>query len=138
MAKSEVKTVKNDGSVTEFLNSVSDDVKREDSFKLLEIFKEVTHEEPKMWGSSMVGFGDYHYKYETGREGDMFKVGFSPRKQYLSIYTMGYRDMGDLLEKLGKHSVAKACLYIKRLSDVDVNVLKEIIKKGWDMMEQRY
>ncbi len=138
MAKTDVKTVKNNNSVLEFLNSIKDSKRREDGLKLLKIFNEVLNDNPKMWGDSMVGYGNYHYKYVTGREGDMFKVGFSPRKQYLSIYTMGYTDMGDLLNKLGKHKLAKACLYIKDLNDIDINVLKEIIKRGWDMMEMRY
>ena len=129
MAKTaELKTKVNDASVTDFLRSVADEQKRKDSFEILKIMKQITKEEPKMWGSSIVGFGSYHYKYESGREGDSPIMGFSPRKQNLTLYLMrGLNSHADLLKKLGKHKTSVGCLYIKKLSDIDVDVLKELI-----------
>ncbi|MTI21002.1 DUF1801 domain-containing protein [Fulvivirga sp. RKSG066] len=124
----ELKTKINDSSVTDFLNSVEDEGKREDSYRVLEIMKEITGEEPKMWGTSIVGFGSYHYKYESGREGDWFVAGFSPRKQAITLYIMsGFSKYDELMSKLGKYKTGKSCLYIKKLSDVDEEVLKELI-----------
>jgi len=130
MAKN--KTTPTNQSVEEFLNAVADERKREDSFAILELMKQVTGLEPKMWGSSIVGFGSYHYKYESGREGDMILAGFSPRKQNLTIYNMGGIDQDDdLLKKLGKHTVGGGCLYIKRLDDVDLPTLKRLIEESF-------
>lgn len=127
----ELKTKVNDASVTTFLNSIEDDEKRADSFEILKLMKQVTRKEPKMWGASIIGFGDIHYKYESGREGDWFITGFSPRKQNLTLYVMGsYNPHAELLKKLGKHKTGVGCLYIKRLKDVDAKVLKELIKKS--------
>ncbi|MEZ4767902.1 MAG: DUF1801 domain-containing protein [Caldilineales bacterium] len=124
----ELKTQKNDASVDAFLNSVENDRKREDSFALLEMMKEVTGEEPKMWGDSIVGFGEYHYTYASGREGNWFVTGFAPRKQNLTLYIMaGFDEYDALLDRLGKHSTGKSCLYIKRLEDVDKTALRELI-----------
>src|SRR6202162_3807200 len=110
----ENKTTPNDQNVEHFLNAVTDERKRKDSFAILELMKQVTGMEPKMWGSSIVGFGTYHYKYESGREGDMILAGFSPRKQNLTLYNMsGFERLDDLLKKLGKHTTGKGCLYIK-------------------------
>ncbi len=126
---SENKTKENDQSVTKFLQSVEHDRKREDGFALLELFQEVTGEEPKMWGDTIIGFGKYHYKYESGREGDAMLAGFSPRKQNLALYIMaGVENYPDLLEKLGKHKTGKSCLYINKLDDVDTDVLKEMVR----------
>jgi hypothetical protein len=128
----ENKTTPNDQSVEQFLNAIADERKRKDSFTILELMKQVTGMEPKMWGSSIVGFGSYHYKYESGREGDMMLVGFSPRKQNLTIYNMGsFQQNDDLLQKLGKHSFGKGCLYIKRLDDVDLPTLKSLIEESF-------
>ena len=128
---SEPKTKKNDASVEKFLNAVEPDRKREDSFTILEMMKEITGEEPSMWGENMIGFGSYHYTYASGREGDWFVTGFSPRKQSLTLYLMyGFEKFGDLLEKLGRHKIGKACLYINKLEDVDQKVLKQLIKKS--------
>ncbi len=125
----ELKTKLNDASVLDFLNGVEDEQKRQDSFKILEIMQEVTGEEPKMWGSSIIGFGSYHYKYASGREGDWFQTGFSPRKQSLTLYIMsGFEQYEELLGKLGKHSTGKSCLYVKKNADVDLDVLRELIK----------
>ena len=124
----ELKTKQTKASVEKFLNSVKDEKKREDSFKILELMKKITKEDPKMWGPSIIGFGNYHYKYASGREGDWFLTGFSPRKQNLTLYIMSYlKKHKDLLKKLGKHKTGKGCLYINKLDDVDMNVLKELI-----------
>jgi len=127
----ELKTKRNDGSVVEFLNSVTDENKRQDSFEVLKMMEELTGEEPKMWGTSIIGFGSYHYKYASGREGDWFLVGFSPRKQNITMYIMsGFNQYNDLLGKLGKHSTGKSCLYIKKVEDVDFQVLRELVEKS--------
>ncbi|MCI0554510.1 MAG: DUF1801 domain-containing protein [Anaerolineae bacterium] len=139
MAKTaELKTKVNDASVTGFLNSVADEQKRKDSFEILKIMKESTQEEPKMWGSSIVGFGSYHYKGASGREGDWMQIGFSPRKQNITLYIMpGFERYQGLMKKLGKHSTGKSCLYIKRLDDVDVDVLKELISESIKFMKKQ-
>jgi hypothetical protein len=134
----ENKTTANEQSVEDFLNAVADEQKRKDSYAILELFKEVTGMEPRMWGSSIIGFGSYRYKYESGREGDTMIAGFSPRKQNLTIYNMGsFDEDDDLLKKLGKHTVGKGCLYIKRLSDVDVPTLKTLIEESVKHVKQR-
>ena len=129
---SENKTRPTDQNVIDFLNNVNHRTRREDSFALLEMMEEVTGEDAVMWGSSIVGFGSYHYKYESGREGDMPNVGFSPRKQSLTLYIMpGFAEYEDMLAKLGKHKLGKACLYINKLADVDTNVLRHLIKRSY-------
>lgn len=134
---SDVKTKPTDASVEDFLNSVEHPQRREDSFELLEMMKEITREEPTMWGPSIVGFGSYHYKYESGREGDMPLTGFSPRKRSLTVYIMsGFEGYNDLLEKLGKHKTGKSCLYINKLEDVDRSVLKKIINQSIEQRRQ--
>ena len=133
----ELKTKRNKGDVEAFLNSVSGERKRQDSFTIMELMKQVTGQEPEMWGESIVGFGSYHYMYESGREGDWFLTGFSPRKQNLTLYIMsGFDDYDQLLGKLGKHSTGKSCLYIKKIEDVDVDVLKELVQKSVKHMEK--
>ena len=127
----ELKTKQNEQSVTDFLQAVPDERKRDDSFAILELMKEVTGQEPKMWGDSIIGFGNYHYKYATGREGDWFLTGFSPRKQNLTLYIMsGFDEYDELLKKLGKYKTGKACLYINKLADVEISVIKELIQKS--------
>jgi hypothetical protein len=127
----ELKTKPNEESVIDFLQSVPDERKREDSFAILELMKEVTGQEPKMWGDSIIGFGNYHYKYASGREGDWFVTGFSPRKQNLTLYIMsGFDEYEALLKKLGKYKTGKSCLYVNRLADVDMAVMKELIRKS--------
>ena len=129
--KVELKTKVNDASVEGFLNSVTDEQQREDCFEILRLMKQVTKEAPKMWGSSIVGFGSYHYKGASGREGDWLLTGFSPRKQNLTLYIMGGFDLHkDLLKKLGKHKTSVGCLYIKKLDDVDKEVLKELVAES--------
>lgn len=125
----ENKTRMNDGDVHAFLQAIEDERKREDAFALLALMQDVTGMEPKMWGDSIVGFGQYHYRTEAGREGDMPLTGFSPRKTSLTLYIMSGFDAYDgLLNQLGKHKTGKACLYIKRMSDVDEDVLRRIIR----------
>ena len=127
----ENKTQKTGASAEDFINSVENKRRREDGFALLEIMKDVTGEEPEMWGPSIIGFGDYHYKYESGREGDIFLAGFSPRKQSLSLYIMaGFEEYDSLLSSLGKHRKGASCLYINKLADVDMNILRELIEKS--------
>lgn len=131
---STIKTIVNDASVEDFINSVDNDTRKADTFKILEIYKEVTNEQPKMWGPSMIGFGKYHYKSDRSKqEGDWPLAAFSPRKQNLTLYIMpGLGDYDDLLAKLGKHKTSKACLYINKLSDVDADVLKQLVKRSYD------
>lgn len=125
---SDLKTQKNDASVTEFLEGVDDPHKRQDSYEILKMMQQITGKPPSMWGPSIIGFGSYHYKYASGREGDWFQIGFSPRKQNLTLYFMdGVGKYQELLGKLGKHSIGKGCLYIKKLEDVDLTVLKRMI-----------
>ena len=125
----ETKTRPTNESVNDFLNKISDEERRADCFQVAKIMEEVTGEKPTMWGPSIVGFGSYHYKYASGREGDWPITGFSPRKKDLTLYLMmGFEKYKDLLEKLGKHSGGKSCLYINRLSDVHVPTLKKVIK----------
>lgn len=127
----ELKTKVNDASVEAFLNTIEDAKKRQDSFAVLELMKEVTGAEPKMWGSSIIGFGDTHYKYATGREGDWFLTGFSPRKQNLTLYIAGgFDEHAELMQTLGKHKIGKGCLYINKLSDIDQAKLRELIKRS--------
>ena len=124
---SKLKTQPNKASVKQFINSIEDPIKKADSQKLIEIMKEITGAKPVMWGSSIVGFGSYHYRYASGREGDWFKTGFSPRKQALTLYIMGgFKDKSELAN-LGKHSTGKGCLYIKRLSDIAFDVLEKFL-----------
>lgn len=129
MAKAEIKTKANDASVEGFLNGVADEQQRADAFKIVEMLKGTTGEEPKMWGTSIIGFGMMTYKSPaTGREVDWLKIGFSPRKANLTLYGLiGSAKRNALLEKLGKHKTGKGCLYIKRLSDIDEGVLKKMI-----------
>jgi len=127
----ELKTQKNDASVEDFLNAVPDEKKRQDSFAVLELMRDITGEQPAMWGTSIVGFGSYHYKYASGREGDWFLTGFSPRVQNLTLYIMsGFDDYEVLLADLGKYKTGKSCLYINKLEDVDLHALRELIRQS--------
>ena len=130
----ENKTQKNQLNVEDFINTVEHEGKRKDAFEILEMMKTITKEQPRMWGTSIVGFGDVHYKYASGREGDWFKVGFSPRKANISLYLMGcdISKANKMLEKLGKHKTGKGCLYVNKLTDIDKAVLGEMIKEGYE------
>ena len=132
-----LKTKLNDEGVTDFLNTIEDERKRKDAFGVLEIMKQATGLLPKMWGSSIIGFGSYHYKYESGHEGDMCIVGFSPRKQNIVLYAM-QNSNNELLQKLGKYKTGKGCLYINKLEDVNADVLKEIIKRCFEEKVKKY
>lgn len=127
----ELKTKQTDESVTNFLNAITDESKRKDCFEIVEMMQQATGLPPKMWGTSIIGFGSYHYKYESGHEGDMCIIGFSPRKQNIALYIPGgIHKYDNLLEKLGKHKTGKGCLYINSLQNIKPDVLKEIIKKS--------
>jgi len=137
----DIKTKQTDADVSDFLNTVENEQKKKDGFKLLDIYKRLTGEEPKMWGPSIVGFGKYHYKSErSNQEGEWMLAGFSPRKQSLSIYLMmsGMEASKDLLGKLGKHKVGMGCLYINKLDDVDMAVLEDLIKKSYVLMKNKH
>jgi len=133
------KTTPHDASVHDFLNAVENPDRKADAFKALDIMKDVTGENPKMWGPSIVGFGSYHYVYASGREGDWPLTGFSPRKQALTLYIMaGFVRYDDLMSRLGKFKTGKSCLYVKRLSDIDESVLRELIAASVDHMKSTY
>lgn len=135
----EAKTKLNDGSVEGFLASIEPEGKHQDSFELLEIFKEVTGEKAEMWGDSMVGFGKYTQTYADGSKRNWSATGFSPRKQSLTVYIMnGFKDYDDLLAMLGKHSHSKVCIYIKKLEQIDQSVLREIIKRSVTHMAKHF
>lgn len=138
MAKqAELKTKQTDASVDDFLNAIPDEQTRKDCFEIARIMKQATKSEPKMWGASIVGFGSYHYKGASGREGDWMLTGFSPRKQNLTLYIMaGFDHYEELLKKLGKFSTGKSCLYIKKLADVDKKVLKELVTESVKVMKR--
>ena len=133
------KTVETDQSVEEFLNQVPEEKKRQDSFVILDLMKQVTGMGPKMWGDSMVGFGSYHYKYASGREGDYFLVGFSPRKQNLTLYIMaGFDTYEELLKNLGRYKTGKSCLYINKIEDIDLAVLRTLVEQSVEYMRKAY
>jgi hypothetical protein len=135
----EMKTRATDGDVGSFLTAVSDEARREDCFRVLEIMKSVTGDEPKLWGAGMVGFGSCHYRYDSGREGDWFVTGFSPRKANLTLYIMaGFDRYAELLERLGKFKTGKSCLYVKTFADVDEAVLTELIAASVEHMKRTY
>ncbi len=134
----ELKTKVNDASVEKFLNSLKDEQQRQDSLTLLEMMKKATKAEPKMWGSSIVGLGEYHYRYASGREGDWFIMGFSPRKKTLTLYSMGgFTQYDALLDKLGKHKLGKGCLYINKLDDVHLPTLQKLIDQSVEHASQK-
>lgn len=137
MAENKTKATK--ASVTEFMNSIADPQKRADARKVAAMMRRVTGKRAKMWGSSIVGYGTYHYKYASGREGDFMVAGFSPRKQALTVYIMaGFGRFDALVAKLGKYKTGKSCLYIKRLSDVDEKVLEKLIAESVKYMRKNY
>jgi len=137
MAKN--KTTETNSSVTEFVNKVENEVKRNDSFKLIEIFKSITGFEPKMWGPAIIGFGNYHYKYESGHEGDAPLAAFSPRKDSLVLYFAAeYENREVLLSQLGKHRSSKVCVYVKKLSDIDIKILQIMIVNSMTYAKKLY
>ena len=137
---STIKTLPNDASVMAFINAVPEETKRRDSLTLLELLGDITGEPAKMWGASIVGFGMYHYKSErSSQEGDWPLIAFSPRKQSLTLYIMpGFDGYKDLLAKLGKHKTSVSCLYISKLADVDLEVLKELLRRSYRAMKSMH
>ncbi len=139
MAKAENKTKPTEVTAAEFLAAVEPEKKREEAQVLDQLFQKVTGWKPVMWGPSIIGYGSYHYKYATGREGDMCATGFSPRKANHSLYIMpGYANFEEILGRLGKHSMGKSCLYIKKLDDVDLDVVAELIEAGLKDLGEKY
>lgn len=139
MSKYELKTTETSQSVVEFIELVESPKKREDAFKMLDIFEETTGYEAKMWGPSIIGFGSYHYKYDSGHEGDAPLVGFSPRKAKISLYfALEDEERDKLLARLGKHTTGKSCVYINKLADVEVEVLKELITQSIAFLRKTY
>jgi Domain of unknown function (DU1801) len=135
----ELKTKQNDSSVIEFIEAVENPKKREDAYKLLDIFTEITGFEAKMWGPSIIGFGSYHYKYKTGHEGDAPLVGFSPRKAKISLYfAPGDPEREKVLDSFGKHTTGKACVYINKVADIDQDVLKQLINQSVNFLQKTY
>lgn len=137
----EPKTKATDASVEDFLDSIEPAEKQQDAKWIDQLMRKVTDEKPKMWGESIVGYGQYHYKYISGREGDWMRIGFSPRKQNLTLYLIpGYQfdEMQNLLKQLGKHSLGKSCLYIKQLSDVDLKILEQLMRASLRIMKAKY
>jgi len=130
--KADLKTKPTAKSVTAFINTVENETRKRDAKTLLAMMKRITGEKPKMWGPTIIGFGTYHYVYETGREGDMLQVGFSPRKASMVLYVLGSPNDAALLKKLGKHKHGKSCLYINKLEDVDLDVLEELIDQSFN------
>jgi hypothetical protein len=143
MAKAELKTRATEVSVADFIAAVPDARRREEAAVIDALHRRVTGCEPKLWGPSIIGYGSYHYKYDSGREGTMCRGGFSPRKAALTVYLMGnycdrQAEVDGLFARLGKHSTGKSCLYIKKLSDVDLDVLERLVAISWQVMNEAY
>jgi hypothetical protein len=135
----ELKTKKNSASVLDFIQQVDHEKRKSDALRLLEIFTQETGESAVMWGDSIIGFGSYHYIYESGREGDWPMVGFSPRKQNLTLYIMtGFARATEILSKIGKYKTGKSCFYINKLEDVDESLLRQLIKNSFELMKSKY
>ncbi|NEU08183.1 DUF1801 domain-containing protein [Flavihumibacter sp. R14] len=133
------KTVETDASVTDFINTIASDTKRNDCFRLVEEFEAATGFTAKMWGPAIIGFGTYHYRYESGREGDSPLAGFSPRKDSIVLYfASSFPGREDFLNKLGKPKTGKVCVYIKKLEDIDTDVLKEMIRASVTQVRSQY
>ena len=138
MAKADLKTRATEASVADYFAALPDAARRTEAAQIDAMFRRVTGLEPKMWGPSIVGYGSYDYKYESGREGTMCRTGFSPRKAALTFYGFGSMDAEDLFARLGKHTTGKGCLYIKKLSDVDLAVLEQFVALNWERMSAAY
>ena len=135
----ENKTKPTDIRPADYIASVEHPTRRSDAETLLDMMTRITGSEPRMWGPGIIGFGEYHYKYESGREGDFMRTGFSPRKQNMVVYVMpGYTDFSEIRNRLGKHKIGKSCLYINKLADVDLGVLEELIRAGLADMAKKY
>ena len=138
MSKSKQKTTETTQSVSGFVKTIEDKQRQKDCFEIIEIIQKQSGFEPKMWGPSIIGFGSYHYKYESGHEGDAPLVGFSPRKSEFALYIANFDGKEDLLKKFGKHKTAKACVYIKKLEDIDVAVLKKLVTGSVKHYQTKY
>lgn len=139
MAKAKQKTTETSASVTEFVKAIGDEQRKKDAQAIIKIMKEQSGFEPKMWGPSIIGFGSYHYKYESGHEGDAPLVGFSPRKAEFAIYlTSQFDNREELLKKFGKHKSAKACIYFKKMEDISVDVFKKMIDNSLKYYKVKY
>jgi len=139
MAKAQNKTVANQVNPRDFLTKIEHPTRRADGVVLLDLFSEVSGFEPVMWGPSIIGYGKYHYKYDSGREGETLATGFSPRKSNLSIYIMpGYQDYSEIMGRLGKHKLGKSCLYVNKLADIDLDVLRELIAIGLKDLDAKW
>ena len=138
MAKTGNKTTENKNSVTDFIKSVPDEQRKKDAFALIEIIKKQSGFDAKMWGSAIIGFGSYHYKYESGREGDAPLVGFSPRKNEFALYIPNFEQKEELLKEFGKHKTAKACVYIKKVEDINIEVLKKMVTHSIRFLKAKY
>jgi hypothetical protein len=138
MTKTENKTTENKNSVTDFIRSLPDEQRQKDAFALIEIIKKQSGFEPKMWGSAIIGFGSYHYKYESGREGDAPLIGFSPRKNEFALYIPNFKKKEELLKEFGKHKTAKACVYIKKVKEINVEVLKKMVTHSMTFLKAKY
>lgn len=133
------KTIPNALSVKDYLDAIDNAQRKEDCWAIHDLMKKITGKEPRMWGSSIVGFGKYHYKYESGREGNMLTVGFSNRKQAITLYIMGgFKKHDELLSKIGPHKTGKSCFYIKKLSDMDIDILSILIGESIKAVEKKY
>ena len=134
----ELKTKRTEASVDAYVDAIPDEVRRKDCRAVIDIMRKATKAEPKMWGPAIIGFGDHHYKYDSGRELDWFLTGFASRKTDLTLYIMpGFARYEELMRKLGKHKIGKSCLYLKRLSDVDVKVLAELVSASVKHMKAK-
>ncbi len=143
MAKAELKTKATEISVGTFIAALPDERRREEAAAIDALHRRVTGLEPKMWGPSIIGYGSYDYKYDSGREGTMCRGGFSPRKAAMTLYLMGnycdrQAEVDDLFARLGKHTTGKSCLYIKKLADVDLEVLERLVAISWEVMNEKY
>jgi hypothetical protein len=135
----ELKTKKTTASVDDFIAAIPDENRRRDCIRIAKMMERTTKAKAKMWGPNIVGFGDYHYVYESGREGDWFKVGFSPRKNDLTLYVMaGFERYEEIMKRLGKYKTGKSCLYLKKLDDVDQSALRELIEESVRYIGMRY
>ena len=135
----DLKTKLNDESVEDFLNKIDTEQRRADAFEIMKIMEEATGQPSKMWGGSIVGYGSYHYKYDSGHEGDMCKIGFSPRKQNFALYgILGAEKKEEYLQKIGKHKVFGSCLHLSKLADTDKTVLKKLTKEAYKGMTKKY
>jgi len=136
---SELKTQKNNNSVIDFLNTIENEQRKSDCYVLHDLFSQISGEKPYMWGTSIVGFGSYHYKSKSGREGDWFPIGFSPRKQNLAIYIIaGFKEYGEIMQDMGKFKTSVSCLYVNKLSDIKIEKLKLLVESSLKYMKETY